>query len=145
MAAATFTTVVSKSTTAYNATLVTQVYTFTSAGDVSLALTNLPAVIQAAGLPYGSAQLVVTSGSAPTSVQLLIGNDNILGNMVTSGPVMTSFPIMVDLTSGINTATPGSSAQILAAMAFVNYNWQIIGAAASSVITITGLLMGTRG
>jgi hypothetical protein len=145
MAAGTFTVVETRLPTNYNASLVTQTYTCTSAGDISLAAANLPSAVLAAALPFGSAQIVITSGSAPTSIALLLGNDGILANMVPVGQTMTSFPLMIDLTSGVSSATTDVGAQTLASMPFVYFNWQIIGAAAPSVITITSVLMGTRG
>lgn len=146
MATATFTIAQTKATTAYNAWLVTQAYTFTVTGDVSLAIANLPPSVQSAGLMYGSSHVVIMSGSAPTSIALLVGNDGILANLVPLGLAMTSgWPQIMDITSGVSSATTQAAAQTLSGLPFLFFNWQIIGAAAPSVITITTLLLGSRG
>ncbi len=146
MAAATFTSTITKVRTAVGSTQVVWTYTFTGAGDVSLAFVNLPVICFDEALPFGSAHLVMTTGTAPTSVALLVGNDGINANLVAIGVphLQANFPHMVDITSGQN-ATVQTVAENLASMPHSFHNWQIIGAPATGVLTITEVFMGTRG
>lgn len=149
MAAATYTVAQTRSTVGYNATLVTQSYNFTVSGDISIAAANLAPSVLAAALPFGSAQLVLTSGGPVTNVMLLLGNDGILANLVQVGPTITGLttttPLMIDLTSGVSSATTDAAVTTLSGMPFVYFNWQFTVVTAPCVINITSILMGARG
>jgi hypothetical protein len=45
----------------------------------------------------------------------------------------------------VSSATTGVGQLTLSNVPFVFFNWQIIGAAGPSVITVTSVLIGTRG
>ncbi len=96
------------------------------------------------GLPFGSAHIVLTSGTAVTSVQLAVGNDGLTANLVPIGLAMTTLPAFVDITSGVN-MTNQAAAQTLAATPHLYHTWVIVGGDSTSVVTITECYMGTRG
>ncbi len=150
MAAGVFTVATTKTRTSVNATQVTITITCTTSGDFGAADATVGPVIAPApiifaeGFPFGSAQLVVTSGSAPTSARLWVGNDGLLANLVQIGVAHAAFPSIVDLTSGQNASTQ-TVAETLAAFPTFYHSWTLVAASAPSVITITECYMGTRG
>lgn len=144
MAAATFTSTITKTRTSVGTTEVIWTITTTSTGDISIATSTFLPQCFDEGLPFGSAHLVVTSGSAPTSASLLVGNDGINANLVIIGVPHTAFPALVDVTSGQNAAVQ-TVAENLASMPHKFHSWQFIAIAGPSVVTITEIFMGTRG
>ncbi len=89
-------------------------------------------------LPFGSAQVVLTSGMAPQSVQLGVSNDGV--NFVQVGPALLTFPNLICLTG------PGATSSVLQGTRPTLYHaWIVQGGDATTVLTITEIFVGWRG
>lgn len=107
-------------------------------------------------LPFASAHIVLTSGTAVTNVQVTVANDGIVGtqtipvlkNPVSLGPALTTLPNMAALMMGglVAAGPSGWSATnppIIAVNRYVQF--VVTGGDGTSVVTITVEAMGTRG
>lgn len=140
-----FTSVTTKITTAWNATEISQVLSG-GAGTGDL--------VFAGDLPFGSAHIVLTSGTAVTNVQLTVANDGLVGtqtipvlkNPVSLGAAVTTLPNIIDLATGsIVAAGPSSVGAGFAQTPYKFFQFIVTGGDATSVVTITMVFMGTRG
>jgi hypothetical protein len=144
--------VTTKLTTSYNATEIVQILTGTTGA------TGVGDLLFFQDLPFGSAHFVLTSGTAPSGgIQYTVANDGILSagtpqpltNPVSLGAVLTTLPNMIDLMTGTIAAagpsTIGTAPALPAQTPYKYGQFNVISAAAAFVITVTIVLMGTRG
>lgn len=114
-------------------------------------------MIDTESLPYASAHLVLTSGTAPSGgTQLTVGNDGlvtvgtpplVMTNAVNLGPALTTLPNMAALTIGSIIAAGPSSFAAGTVVSVINrfVQFKVVSAAAAFVLTITIEAMGSRG
>jgi hypothetical protein len=81
------------------------------------------------GFPYGTVEVVLTSGTAPTSIQLQGSNDGV--NFVNLGVVATTLPAMSPLT--VSNESPA-----------LWYQFAISGGDGTTLVSATVLLTGSK-
>lgn len=86
-------------------------------------------------LPFGSAHIVLTSGTIPVSVALGVSNDGV--NFVQLGPAIGQFPNIINLTASPTLNTPNLAP-------FKYHAWIVTGGDITTTLTIEEVFVGWR-